>query len=84
VPQFAEATAPGAYYSEGAFDGSRPGIFYANMRDTKENPKFTMRTLAYHEGIPGHHFQISIAQELKDVPFFRQVLPFTAYAEGWA
>ncbi len=84
VPQFAEATAPGAYYSEGAYDGSRPGIFYANMRDTKENPKFTMRTLAYHEGIPGHHFQISIAQELKDVPFFRQVLPFTAYAEGWA
>ncbi|MFZ6674666.1 DUF885 domain-containing protein [Undibacterium sp. Xuan67W] len=84
VPEFSQATAPGAYYNPGAFDGSRPGIFYANMRDTKENPKFTMRTLAYHEGIPGHHFQISIAQELQDVPFFRQVLPFTAYAEGWA
>lgn len=84
VPEFSEATAPGAYYEPGSFDGSRPGVFYANMRNTAESPKFTMRTLAYHEAIPGHHFQISIAQELKDVPFFRRVLPFTAYVEGWA
>ena len=84
VPEFAEKTAPGAYYEPGSFDGTRPGAFYANMRDTAETPKFAMRTLAYHEGIPGHHFQISIAQELKGVPFFRRVLPFTAYAEGWA
>ncbi len=84
VPEFSEKTAPGAYYQPGSFDGTRPGVFYANMRDTAENPKFTMRTLAYHEGIPGHHFQISIAQELQGVPFFRRVLPFTAYAEGWA
>jgi uncharacterized protein (DUF885 family) len=84
VPEFAEKTAPGAYYEPGSFDGSRPGAFFANMRDTTETPKFAMRTLAYHEGIPGHHFQISIAQELQGVPFFRRVLPFTAYAEGWA
>ena len=84
VPEFAEKTAPGAYYEPGSFDGSRPGAFFANMRDTAETPKFAMRTLAYHEGIPGHHFQISIAQELQGVPFFRRVLPFTAYAEGWA
>jgi uncharacterized protein (DUF885 family) len=84
VPEFAEKTAPGAYYEPGSFDGTRPGVFFANMRDTTETPKFAMRTLAYHEGIPGHHFQISIAQELKGVPFFRRVLPFTAYAEGWA
>ena len=84
VPEFAEKTAPGAYYEPGSFDGTRPGAFYANMRDTAETPKFAMRTLAYHEGIPGHHFQISIAQELQGVPFFRRVLPFTAYAEGWA
>lgn len=84
VPEFSEKTAPGAYYEPGSFDGTRPGTFYANMRDTNETPKFAMRTLAYHEGIPGHHFQISIAQELKNVPFFRRVLPFTAYAEGWA
>lgn len=84
VPEFAEKTAPGAYYEPGAFDGSRPGVFYANMRTPGETPKFAMRTLAYHEGIPGHHFQITIAQELKGVPFFRRVLPFTAFAEGWA
>lgn len=84
VPEFAQATAPGAYYEAGSFDGSRPGVFYANMRDPGETPKFAMRTLAYHEGIPGHHFQITVQQELKRVPFFRRVLPFTAYAEGWA
>ncbi len=54
------------------------------MRNPAETPKFAMRTLAYHEGIPGHHFQIAVQQELQDVPFFRRVLPFTAYAEGWA
>ncbi|MFZ6812835.1 DUF885 domain-containing protein [Undibacterium sp. Rencai35W] len=84
VPKFAEATAPGAYYDPGAFDGTRPGLFFANMRDTTETPKFGMRTLAYHEGIPGHHFQQSIAQEMEDVPFFRRIIPFTAYVEGWA
>ncbi|SDY12104.1 Uncharacterized conserved protein, DUF885 familyt [Collimonas sp. OK242] len=84
VPEFSQATAPGAYYQPGSLDGSRPGVFYANMRVPGETPKFAMRTLAYHEGIPGHHFQISIAQELQDVPFFRTVIPFTAYVEGWA
>jgi uncharacterized protein (DUF885 family) len=84
VPAFAEKNSPGAYYESGSFDGKRPGIFYANMRDPAETPKFAMRTLAYHEGIPGHHFQITIAQELKGVPFFRRVLPFTAFHEGWA
>jgi len=84
VPKFSEATAPGAYYSGGSFDGIRPGVFYANLRKIAETPKFSMRTLAYHEGIPGHHFQITLAQEMQGVPFFRRVLPFTAYAEGWA
>ena len=65
-------------------DGSRPGVFYANLRDMNEVPKWSMPTLAYHEGVPGHHWQISIAQELKGVPQFRKVVPFTAYAEGWA
>jgi uncharacterized protein (DUF885 family) len=84
VETFKEATAPGAYYQGGAMDGSRPGVFYANLRDMNEVPKWSMPTLAYHEGVPGHHWQISIAQELKGVPQFRKVLPFTAYAEGWA
>jgi uncharacterized protein (DUF885 family) len=84
VPEFSQATAPGAYYDDGSFDGTRPGVFYANMRAPGETPKFAMRTLAYHEGIPGHHFQVAIAQELQNVPFFRRVIPFTAYQEGWA
>jgi len=84
VPEFAQATAPAAYYQPGSLDGARPGVFYANMRNTLDTPKFAMATLAYHEGIPGHHFQIEIAQELVDLPFFRRILGFTAYAEGWA
>ena len=84
VEKFKEATAPGAYYQGGAMDGSRPGIFFANLRDMNEVPKWSMPTLSYHEGVPGHHWQISIAQELKGVPQFRKVIPFTAYAEGWA
>src|ERR1700693_160265 len=84
VEPFKEVTAPGAYYQGGAMDGSRPGIFYANLRDMNEAPKWSMPTLAYHEGVPGHHWQISIAQELKGLPQFRKVIPFTAYAEGWA
>ncbi|HEY2125366.1 MAG TPA: DUF885 domain-containing protein [Chthoniobacterales bacterium] len=84
VPEFKEATAPGAYYNPGAMDGTRPGVFFANLRDMKEVPKWSMPSLAYHEGVPGHHWQISIAQELTGLPQFRKVIPFTAYAEGWA
>lgn len=84
VPEFRQATAPGAYYDAPPFDGSRPGTFWVNLRSVEEIPRFGMRTLAYHEGIPGHHFQVGIAQELQGVAFFRRVIPFTAYAEGWA
>ena len=84
VPEFKESTAPGAYYEPPAMDGSRPGIFFANLRDMREVPKWSMPTLAYHEGVPGHHWQISTAEELKGVPQFRKVIPFTAYMEGWA
>ena len=84
VPTFTEQGAPFAYYNPPAMDGSKPGIFYANLRKPDEIAKFTMRTLAYHEAIPGHHLQIAIAQELKGLPIFRNVVPFTAYAEGWA
>ena len=84
VPEFREKGSAAAYYQMGSMDGKRPGVFYANLRDMAEIQKFGMKTLSYHEGIPGHHFQIAIAQELKGVPFFRRMVPFTAYVEGWA
>lgn len=84
VPEFKEATTPAAYYGGPSLDGVRPGVFYVNLRDPKETYRPDTRTLAYHEGVPGHHFQISVQSELQGVPFFRRVIPFTAYAEGWA
>ncbi|GLX82124.1 DUF885 domain-containing protein [Thalassotalea eurytherma] len=84
IPEFKEKTSPGAYYQQPAIDGSRPGRFFANLYDIKATPKYSMRTLAYHEGIPGHHFQIAIAMELEGMPLFRRMSPFTAYTEGWA
>jgi uncharacterized protein (DUF885 family) len=84
IPEFKEKTSPGAYYQPPAFDGSRPGVFYANLYDIKATPKYGMRTLAYHEAVPGHHFQLAIQQQLEGLPFFRKIVPFTAYSEGWA
>jgi len=84
VPEFKEATSAGAYYQGAAMDATRPGVFYANLRDMSEVAKWGMPTLAYHEGVPGHHWQISTAQELKGLPQFRKLIPFTAYQEGWA
>jgi uncharacterized protein (DUF885 family) len=84
VPTYAEATSAGAYYNAPSFDGGRPGTFFANVRDPAETASWQMPTLAYHEGIPGHHLQIATAQNIQGVPFVRRVLPFTAFSEGWA
>jgi len=85
VPAYIEAGAPGGYYNSAALDGSRPGAYYINLRDTAEWPKFSLPTLTHHEGIPGHHWQISIAQESSGLPFIRRaILGFNAYVEGWA
>ena len=84
VPEFSEQTSAGAYYNSPSRDGSRPGIFYANLYDIKATPKYGMRTLAYHEGVPGHHFQIAIQQELEGIPEFRKETRFTSFSEGWA
>jgi len=75
--------APGAYYVSPALDGSRPGMFYVNLAGSGV-PRYGMPTLAHHEAIPGHHFQIAIQQELADIPTFRTGINYTAYAEGWA
>lgn len=84
VPEFAEDTSPGAYYQPPSLDGKRRGAFFANLREVSEIPRFGMRTLAYHEGVPGHHFQLAITQQLEGLPMFRRLVPFTAYSEGWA
>jgi uncharacterized protein (DUF885 family) len=84
VPEFSQDSAPGGYYNAPALDGSRPGRFYINQKDTADNPKWTLPTLMVHEGSPGHHFQLSAQQLIEDVPLLRKVLPFSAYAEGWA
>jgi len=84
VPEGQEKGTSGAYYQGAAMDGSRPGIFFANLRDLSETPTWGMKTLAYHEGIPGHHFQISTALGLKGLPLIRQQTLYSAYAEGWA
>jgi uncharacterized protein (DUF885 family) len=84
APLAAEKGSSGAYYEPAAMDGSRPGIFFADLRDVGETATWTMKTLAYHEGIPGHHFQGSIALNLKDLPLIRRQTLYTAYAEGWA
>lgn len=84
VPEFKEGGSASAYYNGPAMDGSRGGTFYANLRNVHETVKFGMKTLAYHEGVPGHHFQIAIQSELEGVPIFRTIGLFTAYIEGWA
>lgn len=84
VPEFSQDSAPGGYYNGPALDGSRPGQFYINLKDPADNPKWTLPTLLYHEAAPGHHFQISRAQLIEDVPILRKMSPFTAYTEGWA
>jgi uncharacterized protein (DUF885 family) len=84
MPVAQEKGTSGAYYQPPAMDGSRPGIFFANLRDLSETPQWSMKTLAYHEGIPGHHLQISTALGLKGLPLIRQQTLYTAYAEGWA
>jgi len=78
-----EDTAFGAFYNSPAEDGSRPGTYYVNLKDVREQPKYLQQALAYHEGIPGHHMQIAIAQELEGLPKFRTMGGHTAYTEGW-
>jgi len=83
VEAFREKSAGKAFYQSPANDGSRPGIYYANLYDMSAMPSYQMEALAYHEGIPGHHMQRAIAQELEGIPEFQKYASFTAYTEGW-
>lgn len=84
VEAFREKSAGGAFYEDPALDGSRPGRYYINLYNMADQATYQMEALAYHEGIPGHHMQIAIAQELKGIPKFRMHGGNTAYVEGWA
>lgn len=84
VEPFREQSAGGAFYEEPALDGSRPGRYYINLYNMADQATYQMEALAYHEGIPGHHMQIAIAQELQNIPKFRMHGGNTAYVEGWA
>ena len=84
VEKFRESSAGAAFYQQPAPDGSRPGMFYVNLRNMHDQPVYQLEALAHHEGIPGHHMQIAIAQELTGIPKFRTLgARFTAYTEGW-
>lgn len=83
VEAFREQSAGKAFYQSPAADGSRPGIYYANLYNLADMPKYQMEAMAYHEGIPGHHMQRAIAVELTSVPEFQKYAQFTAYTEGW-
>ncbi|ASG64817.1 DUF885 domain-containing protein [Idiomarina piscisalsi] len=83
VEPFREKSAGKAFYQQPSMDGSRPGTYYANLYDMTAMPTYQMEALAYHEGIPGHHMQIAIQQELEGIPKFRRFGRYTAYSEGW-
>ena len=76
--------APGGQYSPPSVDGSKPGIYWINLRDMKANPTFSLKTLTYHEANPGHHWQVALNMEQDSLPFLRRIAPFNAYVEGWA
>jgi|TARA_R100000655_G_scaffold74530_2_gene113239 uncharacterized protein (DUF885 family) len=83
VEPFREKSAGKAFYQQPSMDGTRPGTYYANLYDMAAMPTYQMEALAYHEGIPGHHMQIAIQQELEGIPKFRRFGRYTAYSEGW-
>ena len=84
VPVEIQDGASNGYYNRAALDGSRPAIYFINLKDVGDWPKYSLPSLTYHEGTPGHHLQISLAQESSDIPTLRKIVGFSAYSEGWA
>lgn len=84
VPPTIQAGAPGGYYQNASLDGSRPAIYFINLRDTFDRPKFGLATLTHHEAVPGHHLQVTLALESERIPLIRRRGFFSGYSEGWA
>ena len=84
VPPAIQDGAPNGYYNPASIDGSRPAIYWINLKATSDWPKYSLPSLTYHEGVPGHHLQISLAQESKDIPMLRKISFYNSYIEGWA
>ncbi len=84
VPEAIQAGAPGGYYQSASLDGTRPAIYFINLRDTFDRPRFGLATLSYHEGVPGHHLQVMSALESQDIPLIRRRGFYSGYSEGWA
>jgi uncharacterized protein (DUF885 family) len=84
IPAHEQDTSPGGYYTGPSLDGSRPGIYWINLKSTADNPKHSLKTLTYHEAVPGHHFQSAYQRSIKDMPLMRNMLGYSEYAEGWA
>lgn len=84
IPVATQDSSPGGYATSPTLDGSTPGIYWINLRNTKANPKFDLKTLTYHEAIPGHFWQGAISLAQHNLPFIRRIAPYNAYAEGWA
>jgi uncharacterized protein (DUF885 family) len=84
VPPDIQDGAPNGYYNSASLDGSRPAIYWINLKSTHDWPKYSLPSLTYHEGVPGHHLQISLAQTSKEIPMLRKISFYNSYLEGWA
>ncbi|NHK28343.1 DUF885 domain-containing protein [Parvularcula flava] len=84
IPVYEQDSAPGGYYTAPSLDGSRPGIYWINLKDTADWPKQTLKTLTYHEAVPGHHFQVALQMDIENFPLIRNTFFYSEFGEGWA
>ena len=84
IPVYEQDSAPGGYYTSPSLDGARPGTYWINLKDTADWPRYTLKTLTYHEAVPGHHFQIALQQDVADMPLLRKMMYLSEFGEGWA
>jgi len=84
IPVHEQDSSPGGYYTGPSLDGARPGVYWINLKNTADNPKHSLKSLTYHEAVPGHHFQTAYQRSITDMPIMRNMLGYSEYAEGWA